>query len=320
MKVGVSYWFPILSIVILSVSVWVFAAKKNEMQQIQEITDRADQYSMVLLKNSGYGGLIHHFKNYLLRREESEYKKAKINAYELQKLNVIIEGVQSPTILQHHGELMAMFQHYIDGLEVIKKYSWDETDNIDERVRYDDAYAISIIEDIRLARVSLSEQLKSLQRETLYIMYALIVFSLITLLISLYFNYIDGLKKRHLKRERASYTTTKMSLEEMRGVVLELTQRLIPERFKRSTAGMIRVAYVGNDDDIELAKIATYLLIEDRTRYVIKNDVLYLEEKYVKNVMVYLLKWFKKIKLPVGLNVTEYGDEFSEQDKYLELS
>jgi hypothetical protein len=320
MKIKVNHWFPIISIVILSVSVWVFAVKKNEMQQVQEITNRADQYSMILLKNSGYGGLIHHFKNYLLRREESDYKKARINAYELQKLNVILEGVKSPTILQHHSELMAMFQHYIDGLEVIKKYSWDEIDNIDERVRYDDAYAISIIEDIRLARVSLSEQLKLLQRETLYIMYGLIVFSLMTLLISLYFNYIDGLKKLHLKRERASYTTTKKSLEEMRGAVLELTQRLIPERFKRSTVGMIRVAYVGNDDDIELAKIATYLLIEDRTRYVIKTDALYLEEKHVKHVTAYLLKWFKKIKLPVALNVNASDDEFSEQDKYLELS
>lgn len=92
----------------------------------------------------GYGGMIHNFKNYVLRREESYKLAAYQDAEEAKRIIDKIEEIRSKKVDYHQllAPLKSVIDKYEAALEVVEKLPTNDPDEVDKVVVIDDSEAL----------------------------------------------------------------------------------------------------------------------------------------------------------------------------------
>jgi signal transduction histidine kinase len=119
----------------------------------------------------GYGGLIHNFKNYLLRGEERYYNAAKKNADQaLTKLQSLEAEAKIHNLDIRLPQTRLMIESYGSSLEIVKSLNSHSVPvkHIDNKIRYDDTGAlIEIYDFVETINTDIEEELADLQRLSL---------------------------------------------------------------------------------------------------------------------------------------------------------
>ncbi len=131
----------VLAFILLSISCAYYFSNKNR-KAVVELNQRIDLFVSVV-GNLGYNGLIHNFKNYVVRYDESYYKKAvsKFNEIEI-AYNRSKEYNLSQEELKSLDNLFSTAKEYRDNLEILKNLDVSLTaEQRDNLVRVDDTQA-----------------------------------------------------------------------------------------------------------------------------------------------------------------------------------
>lgn len=137
-----------------------------------------------LERQIGYGGLIHHFKNYLLRPTEEKYYQQALVSYdealtlvdELEKISATLLSVDKLV------ETRAMLTTYKNRLDVIKQMTSNgaTAQEVDKVVRYDDTPALSEISDLsERIQIHLESEIASLVMLNHTLLFVFMLFNLV---------------------------------------------------------------------------------------------------------------------------------------------
>ena len=116
--------------------------------------ERATATNQLLLKlqeEIGYGGFIHNFKNYILRRENAAGFQTAIDVARIEETLVILRSVLSdPEEKKALGRIDQVFQNYFDNFEMAEQLVQAGRDStyIDALVKVDDRPAIAAFKDL----------------------------------------------------------------------------------------------------------------------------------------------------------------------------
>lgn len=170
---------------------------------VQNITQREQQLNQ-LQNLIGYGGAIHHFKNYVLRRKSLYRLKAeKQFIAALSLLEKLKETNTSFNALERIDDLVATLEEYHNNLiKIPKKFNPSKVIQIDQNVKVDDSIAIEAIKWLQQEnkKISLeymkqkSKSLKQIRRNLLYSSVFIIGFIIIFLGGFLYYQRINQKK------------------------------------------------------------------------------------------------------------------------------
>ncbi|WP_210447927.1 hypothetical protein [Vibrio crassostreae] len=306
MKNGTSI-LSITSLLILLGGVFFFVSKKNALNEINTIRERAENYSLVMLQDLGYGGLIHNVKNYLLRRDPEYYKQGKDNVANLKQLNTVIVGVSNPTILQNHADLMSMIDHYDKALDIIKNNVDLDTLTLDSYIAFDDIKTIEIVYDIQAANIIIKQTYTKASEELLFIMVAFIVTSVILFCISIISHLKESEVNRYIaQKEKLAASKVEKALS-TENSLLKISNKILPKKFDTNiTSPTLYSSYriKGNDCDISLAKIAIFILLSNKKiQYFIEGDLLSMRRVInLKGDIKVLNQLLRKVGLNVDLS------------------
>lgn len=132
-----------LCIAAVTVISWFMISADQQRQHVNENAARAIDTTERLEREIGYGGLIHNFKNYVLRPTESQYYEDAIqNAETAFGLILELEQIdQGPIQGRPLPETRRMVAEYSDQLQIVHEMASNNASarEIDDAVRFDDA-------------------------------------------------------------------------------------------------------------------------------------------------------------------------------------
>lgn len=139
--------------IIFGSNVYLYLQAKSEKESWEEYANNSVNISENIsrLKRSiGYGGFIHHFKNYLLRKEQ---RYAIASAHDLLEAKKIIEELRKdPYLIGKSKEIEVIsqtFENYARSLDFsIRNINEISTSTLDDKVRVDDRLAFDAFDEI----------------------------------------------------------------------------------------------------------------------------------------------------------------------------
>lgn len=221
---------------LILLSIWVFQyLDVKEIQQeweVRQLTYMADSKTLSdLNRQLGFGGLIHEFKNYVIRREKTYFERAK------SLVENSLVTLNSSAFLQHPRHLVG------DITEVVREYQnkliWMSnnmariskltTEELDRFVRVDDTKAFSAL--AKLDEINRSDYLKITEstrvRQTIYRRNLMVWCAIFTLIywgvsgLTLRLYYLSQSHLKHLELIR-NLSPLAMVLVDKKGRVLEI--------------------------------------------------------------------------------------------------
>ena len=144
-----------LSILVFT-SLSIIEEEKSLQQELNDISSKQEPIRnalYLLVYNAGYGGFIHDFKNYILRRDQiyldHVYMHIGIIEEQYSKLNVLLKD--DPKLLAHLDEVISTFNEYFTKIDaasiaVAEGVSAQELDLI---VKVDDTVAMHALESLK---------------------------------------------------------------------------------------------------------------------------------------------------------------------------
>ena len=139
-------------LVVLGVQVWLAARDAQRTAELRGALSESHSIASRLERRIGYGGLIHDFKNYVLRPDEDRYRRdahenARRALAHLERLNANAAEFGIDARLERTRE---MIESYAARLERVRELASNGRDPgfIDERVRFDDAPALEEVEHL----------------------------------------------------------------------------------------------------------------------------------------------------------------------------
>ncbi|MGQ7844700.1 sensor histidine kinase [Granulosicoccus sp. 3-233] len=144
-------WLIICSVAtVLAIQTWSNTGIVRGMADLRAVLSQANDTAHKLERRLGYGGLIHNFKNYVLRPEEDNYR---VSAYadatealsllELLQTSAMKYGIDAPLASTHE-----MLESYAQRLGTIRELSSQglNSRSIDQQVRFDDEAALQEVQ------------------------------------------------------------------------------------------------------------------------------------------------------------------------------
>lgn len=263
---------PIMYLIIFVLGVIYVASKKDSLVEVKEIRERTDNYSLILMKEMGYGGLIHNFKNYLIRRNEADYQKAKLNVKKLKSLDLMIHQVKNPLIIQNHASLFVMIDHYNEALDVIKSLKNQPIESVDKLVAFNDSGALSIIKDIEQANKLTTAAYNKAAEELWMVMVGFVITCFILFLSSVLQALRENRVNYDFKRINDFSKDKSEQLKRVEGILFKLVFQALPGKVMRNSNDSSSLVYKldGAEIDVEFAKLAIFVLLNS-----MKNQVEY---------------------------------------------
>ena len=155
---------------VLALQVWAAVAVVERTKELRDLLVESHVMINRLERRIGYGGLIHNFKNYLLRPEEERYARAARS--DARKALALIERLrQSATLLGSSaplGQLQEMIEGYDARLDRVRDLAAQglQPRAIDRNVRFDDWPALRELNDVQTTlNVVVDRRIASLQRD-----------------------------------------------------------------------------------------------------------------------------------------------------------
>jgi len=147
----------IVSILTIFVNIYIVYTSKK----VEDLTKELDKHVILkqvilekITSTVGYGGFIHHFKNYVIRGQEKYYIKAKKEYFTLKSLGEqLSKGVPKEVKEKYKKNFdifLGVMTKYYNALDVVKKL-WSEgksVKEIDKAVKISDAPAIKALKNI----------------------------------------------------------------------------------------------------------------------------------------------------------------------------
>jgi signal transduction histidine kinase len=181
-----------------------YVAKQNDMSE-----QRTSIYnSFIELQNQiGYAGLIHNFKNFILRPENKEYQDKAINNYlnamvELDKIETIGTNIIGKLEMQHTREMLTAYKSRLELLPSLlsKKLSARE---LDSYVNYNDEASHSEIKSTTaLVTIELESQILDFRSRSLKSSFIILIALLITVIFIIRFFFKE--QRQALQRSNAA--------------------------------------------------------------------------------------------------------------------
>jgi signal transduction histidine kinase len=148
-------FFAIIAFLVLA-ELAVFAHHYQQLKKTQEIESRFFQVESAFHRAIGYGGLIHHFKNYLLRPGENRYYLGAITKADeatqlLDELQLLGKQYVTNVSLTATRAMLREYQRRLEQIKAQDSFGVSAR-HVDQVVRYDDSPALAELD-------ALSEQL-----------------------------------------------------------------------------------------------------------------------------------------------------------------
>jgi diguanylate cyclase (GGDEF)-like protein/PAS domain S-box-containing protein len=121
--------------------------------QIETFTTKSELTSH-LLQSFGYGGFIHHFKNYVIRKDEAYLEQALLLVKDIDETLIQLDAYleQDQYTQSLHGKIEQTYHQYRKNLIWMSEHrEWVidmSTESLDNRVRVDDAGAVQAIHSL----------------------------------------------------------------------------------------------------------------------------------------------------------------------------
>lgn len=150
------YWSVAIAAITLLIAIQFRSTREldNRTDKLYQQLSNSHGLALKLTRKIGYGGLIHNFKNHLLRPTEPQYylhaeadaREATDLANQLEAASAVI-GIES-TLADTH----AMIEAYRTRLDLIRQRyeGGGDVSSIDQELRFDDTFAIREIDDLAL--------------------------------------------------------------------------------------------------------------------------------------------------------------------------
>ena len=147
------YIFGVGVFLILALQIGTAISVLHASKDMRMDMSKAQQSATELERSIGYGGLIHHFKNYVLRPDEARYRtsafadaaRAQVFLSDLQKIAASLD-VESSAL----SETFAMVSGYTERLDQIMKLreNGHTSSYIDEKVRFDNELVLEEVGEL----------------------------------------------------------------------------------------------------------------------------------------------------------------------------
>ncbi|MAF58726.1 HAMP domain-containing sensor histidine kinase [Ponticaulis sp.] len=128
-------------------------AYTRTLNTTKDSVSEAMQLALAFNSETGYGGLIHNFKNAVLRPDESQYREAAennaIRALQLlDQLEAMTSDGSAARRLQPTRDMVIAYARRIEGLQALNGAELPATE-VDEMVRYDDTAALDNLQNFQ---------------------------------------------------------------------------------------------------------------------------------------------------------------------------
>lgn len=224
-----SFSWKIIAIVLsalVAIELFYLHQENERVQSLRDLLSDTYAVSLSLEQEIGYGGLIHNFKNYILRPgEQKYYDAARQNAaYAATLIDSLEENAESLGVMLELNETRNMVEAYNNRLDTVSTLvaSGGTPKDIDMVVRYKDDYALSEVKVTATAIVNIvNERLAELAKRSqlqLQLIFALIAFGVLYFCVTL-----NGLTNRSAKIKSAN-NALKSSNDELSRSNLALQQ------------------------------------------------------------------------------------------------
>ncbi|ASJ73107.1 sensor histidine kinase [Granulosicoccus antarcticus] len=166
-----SLWLVIGSVaIVLLLQIGSAASVSTTAKELRSLLSEAHVAVNTLEQRIGYGGLIHNFKNYVLRPEEEHYREAAYldAAHALALLEILRTSADNIDIDASLSNTHEMLEGYT--LRLTKVHQLAESglssQSIDEQVRFDDNPALQEVDVLlSLLNTAVQDRLEKLQRQ-----------------------------------------------------------------------------------------------------------------------------------------------------------
>ncbi|MFY8299716.1 GGDEF domain-containing protein [Pseudoalteromonas sp. SS15] len=171
-KINLNFMLVILLTVLVNVSLIVFTILQiNSTDALQESWDGKATIKVVnaielaeLERNFGYVGFIHHFKNYVIRRDPHYFQQAERRYVKSKSSLAQLKNTLNDTGAdQHIAAILETLELYYQKLLYARDNQHLDIAQLDERVKVDDSRAQAALETLRLAVLP---KLKTLKTQT----------------------------------------------------------------------------------------------------------------------------------------------------------
>lgn len=128
-------------------------AYTRTLNATKDSVSQAVELALAFNSETGYGGLIHNFKNAVLRPDERSYLNAAednaVRALELlDQLEILTTGTVAARQLQPTRDMIIAYARRLEGLRALNSSDLS-TAEVDEIVRYDDSAALNNLQDFQ---------------------------------------------------------------------------------------------------------------------------------------------------------------------------
>jgi signal transduction histidine kinase len=128
-------------------------AYTRTLNATKDSVSQAVELALEFNSETGYGGLIHNFKNAVLRPDETSYLNAAednaVRALELlDQLEILTTGTVAARQLQPTRDMIIAYARRLEGLRALNSSDLS-TAEVDEIVRYDDSAALNNLQDFQ---------------------------------------------------------------------------------------------------------------------------------------------------------------------------
>ncbi len=148
------WWLLTLAGVVVLGTVQIFTVQKTKQQteELRNLLAETQTQSLQLMRDLGYGGLIHNFKNFVLRSGEQNYRdEAVSSATAALELVTVLESnaaeVSSTASLTSTRQMILSYLTRLDQVEKLHAAGTSVVD-IDQAVRFNDASAILEVQNL----------------------------------------------------------------------------------------------------------------------------------------------------------------------------
>lgn len=150
-----SHWWllTLAGVALLStVQITTVQKTKSQTEELRNLLAATQSQSLQLMRVLGYGGLIHNFKNFVLRTDEQDYQSRTRSAATtaLQLVTVLENNAAEVNInasLQSTREMIVSYQSRLKQIALLHSEGASALD-IDKAVRFDDASAIQEVQTL----------------------------------------------------------------------------------------------------------------------------------------------------------------------------
>ncbi|RXE97832.1 hypothetical protein [Pseudoalteromonas phenolica] len=159
-KLNLNFILVILLTLFANLSLVVFTILQiNSTDDLQKSWDGKATMKVVnaielaeLERNLGYVGFIHHFKNYIIRREQQYFQQAERRYIKSKtSLSQLKNTLKDSTSHQHIAVILETLELYYQKLLYARDNPQLDILQLDERVKVDDSKAQAALETLRLA-------------------------------------------------------------------------------------------------------------------------------------------------------------------------